>query len=436
MARSQNRRDFLKRTAFAAGVSPFLANGFPAVARGWREDSPNEKVRFACIGVGGKGDSDTNDAGSHGEIIALCDVDSRTLGKKAEKFPNAKKYSDYRKLLEELGNKIDAVTVSTPDHTHAPASIMAMRMGKHCFCQKPLTWSIEEARLMRTLAREKNLCTQMGNQGTADGGFRTGVEVIRSGVLGTVKEIHVWTNRPIWPQGIPRPAGSDPVPEWLNWNVWLGAAPERPYKSGTYHPFNWRGWLDFGTGAIGDMACHTVNVACMGLRLFDAKSAEVVDTSGIVEHETYPKWSILRSHFAEVPARQPAGPRPGVVDLVRGRRQPAGREARLQGVPPRREGRGQRPFDRRHRRARSTRSMTTAASTPCCPATSSRSTRSPSRPCRARTATSPSSSRRSRTTIRATPCRTSAMPAGSPRRPSCSTSRSRSTPRSSGTRRP
>jgi predicted dehydrogenase len=312
MSRSQNRREFLKRSAVAAGAGSFLAGGFPAVARSLRQ-SPNEKVRIASIGVGGKGDSDTNDAARHGELVAICDVDRNTLDKMGEKHPNARKFSDYRKMLEEIGDKIDAVTVSTPDHTHAPASVMAMRMGKHCFCQKPLTWSIEEARLMRTLAREKNLCTQMGNQGTADGGFREGVEILRSGALGTVKEIHVWTNRPIWPQGIRRPEGSDPVPETLNWDVWLGAAPERPFKRGVYHPFAWRGWLDFGTGAIGDMACHTTNVAVMGLGLFDAKSAEVVDTSGIVDHETYPAWSILRSHFGERPSR---GDRPARAPLT------------------------------------------------------------------------------------------------------------------------
>ena len=147
-------------------------------------------MRFACIGVGGKGDSDTNDAGKHGEIVApLRHRRAKSSTRWAKEVPKAKKYFDYRKMLEELGDKIDAVTVSTPDHTHAPASVMAMRMGKHCFCQKPLTWSVEEARLMRTLAAEKKLCTQMGNQGTAENGFREGVELIRSGILGPIKEI-------------------------------------------------------------------------------------------------------------------------------------------------------------------------------------------------------------------------------------------------------
>ena len=325
-----DRREFFKHTA-AAGAGTFLLGGAPPSARPLRQ-SPNEKVRFACIGVGGKGDSDTNDAGKHGEIVALCDIDSEVLDKMGKEYPKAKKYFDYRKMLEELGDKIDAVTVSTPDHTHAPASVMAMRMGKHCFCQKPLTWSVEEARLMRTLAAEKKLCTQMGNQGTAEDGFREGVELIRSGVLGPIKEIYVWTNRPIWPQGISRPKDTPGIPNKVRWTEFLGAAPDRPYHP-DYQPFNWRGWLDFGTGALGDMACHTINIAAMALELFDPESVEVVDTSGIVDHETYPVWSIIRTRFGQRNGRGPL-----ILDLVRRRRQPARRKADLQGTPPRRKG--------------------------------------------------------------------------------------------------
>ena len=268
--------------------------------------------------MGGKGESDTDDAGHHGEIVALCDVDEKTLDKMAAKYPHAKKYFDYRKMLEEMGETIDAVTVSTPDHSHAPAGAMAMRMGKHAFIQKPLTWSVEEARVLRTLAAEKKLATQMGNQGTADGGFRRGVEVIRSGVLGPIKEIHVWTDRPIWPQGIGRPQDTPPVPSTVHWDEFLGAAPARPY-SPAYHPFAWRGWLDFGTGALGDMACHTINVAAMALHLFDPATVEVVDTSGIVDRETYPTWSIIKTHFNEREGRR--SPRPL---LVRRRREAPG----------------------------------------------------------------------------------------------------------------
>jgi predicted dehydrogenase len=300
MTRRPNRRDFLRQTALAGVAGSMLGGGSTALAR----PGPNDRVRFACIGVGGKGDSDTNDAGKHGEIVALCDIDEKTLDKMAAKYPNAKKYFDYRKMLEEMGEKIDAVTVSTPDHTHAPAGAMAMRMGKHAFIQKPMSWSIEEARLLRSLAAEKKLATQMGNQGTASGGLRTGVEVIRSGVLGPVKEIHVWTNRPIWPQGIARPKDTPPVPSHVHWDEFLGSAPERPYNP-AYHPFKWRGWLDFGTGALGDMACHTINVAAMALNLFDPQSVEIVDTSGIVDRETYPVWSIIRTNFGERDGRPP-----------------------------------------------------------------------------------------------------------------------------------
>ncbi len=299
MIRRPTRRDFLRQSALAGVAGSVL--GSPAFGQ---QGSPNERVRFACIGVGGKGDSDTNDAGKFGEIVALCDCDENTLDKMAAKYPKAKKYFDYRKMLEEMGEKIDAVTVSTPDHTHAPAGAMAMRMGKHAFIQKPLTWSVEEARVLRQLAADKKLCTQMGNQGTAADGFRSGVELLRSGLLGDIKEIHSWTNRPIWPQGIARPTEEQPVPKHLHWDQFLGAARERPYNK-AYHPFNWRGWLDFGTGALGDMACHTLNVAVMGLGLFDPESVEVVETSGIVDRETYPAWSIIRTNFGAREGRAP-----------------------------------------------------------------------------------------------------------------------------------
>ena len=296
-----HRRDFLRQAALAGVAGSALGASGPAFGF---QDKPNEKVRFACIGVGGKGESDTNDAGKHGEIVALCDVDEKTLDKMAAKFPNAKKYVDYRKLMEEMGDKFDAVTVSTPDHMHAPIAAAAMRMGKHVFVQKPLTWSIEEARILRGLATEKHLATQMGNQGTAADGFRRGVEVIRSSTLGPVKEIHVWTNRPIWPQGVARPKQITGIPNDVHWYEWLGAANDRPY-SRAYHPFAWRGWLDFGTGALGDMACHTINVACMALNLFDPETVEVVDTSGIVDRETYPSWSVLKTHFGAKDGRGP-----------------------------------------------------------------------------------------------------------------------------------
>ena len=302
-----DRRDFLKQTALT-GTSTFVLGGTTSYAGSLRPAAPDQKVRFACIGVGGKGQSDTLDAASHGEIVGLCDVDEETLARMAnqlkEKHPGLKIYYDYRKMLDELGSKIDAVTVSTPDHTHAPARVMAMRMGKHCFCQKPLTWSVEEARLMRSLAAEKKLCTQMGNQGTAENGFRSGVELIRSGILGPIKEIHVWTNRPIWPQGMSAPKDTPGIPNKVRWSEFLGPAQDRPYHP-SYQPFNWRGWLDFGTGALGDMACHTINIAAMALELFDPETIQVVDTSGIVDNASYPVWSIIKTTFGPRNGRAP-----------------------------------------------------------------------------------------------------------------------------------
>ena len=303
MADCANRREFLTQTTLAGAAGSFLLGAAPAAARTFRPPA-NERVRFASIGVGGKGESDTRDAGTLGDLVAICDINEESLDQMSEKFPSAKRYSDYRKLFEEMGDKIDAVTVSTPDHHHAVASIMAMKMGKHCFCQKPLTWSVEEARMMRTLAVEKRLATQMGNQGTAANGFRQGVEVIRSGAIGPVKEIHVWTNRPIWPQGISRPTSTPGIPNELRWFEFLGPAHDRPYHP-DYQPFNWRGWLDFGTGALGDMACHTINVAAMALELFDPEKIEVVDTSGIVDNASYPVWSIIRTSFGRRGDRPP-----------------------------------------------------------------------------------------------------------------------------------
>jgi predicted dehydrogenase len=288
MPSKNTRREFLKVTA-ATGVGFWVAGGLQAQ----ESKSPNEKIRMASVGVGGKGSSDSSDAGSRGEMVAICDVDTARLEGAGKKWPNAKQYTDYRKMLEEMGEKIDAVTVSTPDHNHAPAGLMAMRMGKHCFCQKPMTHSIYEARLMGQTAKEKGVATQMGNQGTAGSDLRKAAAMMRAGRLGTVTEVHVWTNRPIWPQGGERPAPQDP-PANLKWEQWIGPAPMRPYGPG-YHPFSWRGWWDFGTGALGDMACHTMNMPYMGLDLRDPVSVQA-ETSGH-NRDSYPKWSIITYEF-------------------------------------------------------------------------------------------------------------------------------------------
>jgi len=288
-----NRRQFLSRTTFAVGTATLA---FPYVGRVL---GANDRVNIACIGVGGKGDSDSSDAAKcGGNIVAICDVDQNTLDKKAKQFPDAKKYNDYRKLLEEMDKEIDAVTVSTPDHNHGVAAIRAMKQGKHCFCQKPLVQTVAEARMVRKLANEKKLATQMGNQGSAENGLRRAVEVVQAGVIGNPLELHVWSNRPVWPQGLERPAGEDPVPANLNWDSWIGPAAMRPYKKGTYHTFAWRGWYEFGTGALGDMACHTVNMPFRALKLGYPNVVELEMASRIYP-ETFPKSSRIRFEFPE-----------------------------------------------------------------------------------------------------------------------------------------
>jgi hypothetical protein len=288
-----SRRRFLRQAAGTAAVAaafPYIGNVLGA----------NERIGVGCIGVGGKGDSDTDDsARCGGEIVALCDVDENTLKRKAQKYPKAALYRDFRKMLAAMEKSIDAVTVSTPDHVHGVACIMAMNMGKHIYCQKPLTQNVQEARTMRQLAKDKKLATQMGNQGSAGSGLRRAVEVIQAGVLGDVRELHVWSNRPVWPQGLNRPEGEDPVPANLDWDLWLGPAALRPYKNGVYHAFNWRGWYDFGTGALGDMACHTVNMPFRALKMGYPTVVECEETSQLYP-ETFPKTSRVRFEF---PAR-------------------------------------------------------------------------------------------------------------------------------------
>jgi hypothetical protein len=296
---SFTRRQFLRRTVLAAGAATLA---FPYVGQVL---GANDRINVACIGVGGKGDSDSSDAANcGGNIVAICDVDEGTLDKKAgqfaKKFPELKKYKDYRKMLEEMGKSIDAVTVSTPDHNHGIASLRAMKMGKHCFTQKPLVQTVYEARQMREISKKKKLATQMGNQGSSEKGLRRAVEVVQSGVIGKPLEIHVWTNRPIWPQGLDRPAGQDPVPPGLDWDVWLGPAPVRPFKKDVYHPFKWRGWYDFGTGALGDMACHTVNMPFRACKLGFPNVVECEASSQLFP-ETFPKTSRIRYEF---PARE------------------------------------------------------------------------------------------------------------------------------------
>jgi predicted dehydrogenase len=302
MSARANRRDFLKTTA-AAGIGYWVAGGVAAQP----SKSPNEQIQFACIGVGGKGNSDSAHAAENGVIVAICDVRESELNrkKKDSAFERAATYTDFRKMLEELGDSIDAVTVSTPDHTHAVAAAMAMKQGKHVYCQKPLTHSIYEARTLGELARKHNVMTQMGNQGTALEGLRVAAQVVKEGHLGPVKEVHVWTNRPIWPQGVNvrRPTNT-PAPKGVDWDCFIGPAKMRPYHS-SYFGLGWRGYWDFGTGALGDMACHTMNMPFMALDLREPVSAEA---SGEPHNEeTYPRGARVKFEF---PAR---GDRPALV---------------------------------------------------------------------------------------------------------------------------
>lgn len=296
-----SRRDFIKTTSLA--MSALAA---PSFIRG---QGLNEKINVACIGVGGKGDSDSSHAfGVGGNIVAICDVDANTLNRKHKQFQDraakesrtydAKMFKDWRKMFDELGKSIDAVTVSTPDHVHGLAALTAMHLGKHVYCQKPLTQTVWEAREMRRVAKEKKLATQMGNQGSAGNGLRRAVEVIQAGVIGAPRELHVWSNRPIWPQALNRPEGSDPIPDTLDWDLWLGPAAERPFKKGTYHDFAWRGWYDFGTGALGDMACHTVNMPFRAMKLGYPSVVELECASRIYP-ETFPLSSRIRFEFPE-----------------------------------------------------------------------------------------------------------------------------------------
>jgi predicted dehydrogenase len=297
MSRRKSRRTFLQTTA-ALGVGYWVAGGIaPRVSR-----AANEEIRFACIGVNGKGASDSADAGRSGKVVAICDIDETSLDKAADRFEDAKKYFDFRKMLDEMHKSIDAVTVSTPDHTHAPAAAMAMSLGKHAFVQKPMTKSIYEARLLAHLAKKNKLATQMGNQGTATNSLREAAAVIKSGTLGPVKEVHVWTNRPVWPQGTDRPTNSPPCPSHIHWEQFIGPAEMRPYDP-AYHPFKWRGWWAFGTGALGDMACHTLNMPFMALNLRDPLSVQAT-TSGH-NKETFPSWSIITYEFGKLGDRPP-----------------------------------------------------------------------------------------------------------------------------------
>ena len=291
-----SRRDFMGAAAAVAAFTVVPRH----VLGGPRQIPPSEKVNIAGIGVGGQGASDLRSLSSQ-NIVALCDVDWNHAGGTFRRYPNAIKYKDFRVMLEKEDKNIDAVVVATPDHVHAPASIMAMKMGKHVYCEKPLTHSVYESRMMAKTAREHKVATQMGNQGQASEGTRLICENIWGGAIGHVREVHVWTDRPLqgldkvyWPQGVGRPEDTPPVPDGLDWDLWLGPAPDRPYHP-AYVPFKWRGWWDFGTGALGDIGCHSIDPVWRALKLKVPISVHAACT--LVNNETYPVASRVTYQF-------------------------------------------------------------------------------------------------------------------------------------------
>ena len=282
------RRSFLAGSIAAAAVA---GSGPLALAK---NPSPSDKLNIAVIGVGGRGGANLGGVKSQ-NIVALCDIDANTLAKAAAGCPKAAKFADYRKMLDKMHKQIDAVVVSTPDHTHAPAAAMAMRLGKHCYCEKPLTHTVGEARTLIELAAKNKLVTQMGTQIHANGNYRRVVEIIQSGMIGAVTKVHVWHTVSY---GVgDRPIKSQPVPKHLDWDLWLGPAAERPYHS-CYVPGRWRGWREFGTGGIGDFGCHYMDLPFWALKLQHPTSIEAQGPDQ--NAESTPRWLKIAYKF---PAR-------------------------------------------------------------------------------------------------------------------------------------
>ncbi len=297
MGMKVNRRKFLNSAGVTAATFTILKSGSA------RTYAANEKLNVAFIGAGGRAGSNLRGLETQ-NIVALCDVDWQRAAASFDLHPQAKRYKDYRVMLAEMESAIDAVVVSTPDHHHFHASMAAIRLGKHVYCEKPLTHSIWEARELAKAAREAGVATQMGNQAQADKDTRIVQEFVIDNAIGPIREAHVWTDRPsrglhgeYWPQGVPRPADNPPVPNTMAWDLWIGPAPMRPYHP-SYAPFNWRGWWDFGTGALGDMGCHYFDPVYRALKLQSPTCVEAVSTR--VNQETYPLGSMVSFQF---PAR-------------------------------------------------------------------------------------------------------------------------------------
>lgn len=306
---SFSRRHFFYGSLLAGAV-PAAGYGSTANLKFAGYKSPNEKLNFAAIGSGGQGASNLGAAAPTENIVALCDVDDRRAAPTFKRFPNAPRYRDFRQMLDKEAKNIDAVIVATPDHMHATAAIACMERQKHVYVQKPLVRTVWEARQMRAAARKYGVATQMGNQGYSNEGTRQCAEIVWSGEIGNVTEVHAWSDRPLWPQGLTEIPKPDPVPDTLSWDLWLGVAADRPFTAGGktepdrwggffYQPFNWRGFYDFGCGALGDMACHILGAPNMALHLSKRK---IVGVECIKKEGTspfmFPKASVTRYDFA------------------------------------------------------------------------------------------------------------------------------------------
>lgn len=299
------RRGFLRS---AAVVTTFAA--VPSYVLGLRgQTPPSGKLNIAGIGVGGQGGSDLDSImqSSQENIVALADPDWGHAARTFRRYPNARTFKDYRKMLDEM-KEIDAIVVGTPDHHHAFASMEGIRRGKHVYCEKPLTHSVWEARVLAKAAKEAGVVSQMGNQGQASEDTRRLCELVWAGAIGPVHEVHVWTDRPshglfdeYWPQGVARPGEKPEVPSTLDWDLWIGPAPMRPYHP-IYCPFKWRGWWDFGTGALGDIGCHALDPIFRALKLGDTAPLSVQASSTRVNTETFPLGSMVTYQFPARPA--------------------------------------------------------------------------------------------------------------------------------------
>jgi len=321
-----SRRDFV--TLSTTALALLGLTGCASLVRSPRKPrpiAPGAKIRIAQIGCGGKGFSDIA-VHADEDVVALCDIewDLPQVQELFKKFPNAKRYRDFRKMLTEMDDQIDAVCISTPDHMHFLPTYMAILLGKHVYVQKPLTQTVGEARELLRLARMNGVVTQMGNQGHAGEGCRLVKEWIDAGILGQVREAHIWTNRPVWPQGMAEWPAEEPVPAGVDWEGFLGRAPQRPF-SRAIHPFKWRGFRDYGCGALGDMACHIMDAAFWGLRLGAPERVELTSIEG-ASPVAFPKSAVVTYYFPARGAMAPlkltwyeGGKRPPALPQMAGR---------------------------------------------------------------------------------------------------------------------